>query len=401
MPPLADLLRVISIPVLLFGAAIVSNYWFLALVAVARRGSKKPGGLITLKSFAIVIPAHNEETGIGRTVRSCQDLDYPKDKYAIHVIADNCCDHTAHVARIHGVTCLERADNKRRGKGYALEYAFERIDLDRFDAVVVLDGDCVIDRHALRVFNRYLGAGAKALQAINSASNPDESATSYVLAVGNCIENELFCAPRAQLGLSVFLRGTGMVLQCDLLHRFPWRAHSIVEDVEYALVLARSGIRVHFVQEAGVHSAFPADGTQLRVQRTRWASGNLGFAKTHAVRLICEGLCRGRWTLLDMGWTLLVLSKPLVILVLLAPLVMNAAGALLDPDRSPDSLLASSLGLLVLVLGYFLLGVVRRGVTRRRLWLLLNSPGVVMKLVVISIAGLVGGDREDWARTPR
>jgi cellulose synthase/poly-beta-1,6-N-acetylglucosamine synthase-like glycosyltransferase len=328
-------------------------------------------------------------------------LDYPADRFAIYVIADNCRDRTAEVAREHGVACLVRMDPDRPGKGPALAFGLERVDFARHDAVVVLDADCRIDAHALRAFDRELRAGAQVLQASDRASNPDASVISYALAVGNCMENELFYAPKSALGGVVLLRGTGMVLQRDVLRRFPWQAHSIVEDIEYAVTLLRGGVRIRFVPDAAVHSAFPVDAKQLRVQRTRWASGNLGFARRNALRLMGDGLRTGDGALWDAGATFLILSRPLVLLALLLPLGLGIAGDRLTNEGLFRWVWIAAAALLALLLAYFALGVLRLGVTRRRIRLLLGAPVVLLELAAIAVAGLLRSPVRSWDRTPR
>lgn len=379
----------------------VGTYWVLALVALFRRDRPARDDAPAQSSFAIVIPAHNEEQSIGRTLRSCRELDYPANRCSLFVIADNCTDRTAAVAHEHGVTCFERQDCERAGKGHALSFAFERIDFDTHDAVLILDADCVLDRHALRAVERELRTGSRALQLNYVASNPDESSVSYVLALGNTIENELYWTPKSALGGTVFLRGTGMVLHREILRRFPWRAHSIVEDTEYGLTLVRNRIRVRFVPGAAVRSAFPADGAQLRVQRTRWAGGTLGFARRTALRLIGEGFARRSCALIDAGWTLLVLSRPLVAVTVVAAFALALGATLLAPGgRAPVSLVLAACPA-ALLLAYVGLGIVRLGVTRRRLGLLLGAPETALRLVIISVSGLLRRSEGAWERTPR
>ena len=116
-----------------------------------------------------------------------------------------------------------------------------------------------------------LRIGDRLLQANDAASNPDVNSMSYAVAVGNLIENELFYAPKSDLGMAVFLRGTGFVLHRDILEDFPWQAHSIAEDMEYGINLIKSKIRIRFVPEVKVSSNFPVQQDQLSIQRIRWA----------------------------------------------------------------------------------------------------------------------------------
>jgi 1,2-diacylglycerol 3-beta-glucosyltransferase len=382
-------------------AALVCLYYVaLALFALlSRRESASIDGNPAY-TFAIVIPAHNEEQTISTTLRSCAELDYPGDKYKIFVIADNCSDRTAEIAKKNDATCLERHDEEKRGKGFALKWGFKQILADRHDALVVLDADCQLDAHALRIFDYYLKKGEKVLQANDAASNPDNNAMSYAVAVGNLIENRLFYAPKSRLGLAVFLRGTGMVFRREVLEQHPWQAHSVVEDAEYTLRLIKSDIKVRFINEVKVVSEFPDQKDQLHVQRIRWAK-NLGFSKMQALKLIWEGTIRGRGLLTDAGWTLLVLSRPLVLLELFIAVILGFFCAWLLPGAFSRGLFAAGLILLLIQSFYFGLGVALLGVNVRRIKLLLSSPVTIGRLIVISLLGVFGVRGNIWARTPR
>jgi cellulose synthase/poly-beta-1,6-N-acetylglucosamine synthase-like glycosyltransferase len=351
-------------------------------------------------TFAIVIPAHNEEQTLSIALRSCAGLDYPKDKYKIFVIADNCSDRTAEVARDNGVSCLERHDEGKKGKGFALEWGFKRILPEGHDALVVLDADCQLDSNALRVFDYYLKNGESVLQANDAASNPDNNAMSYAVAVGNLIENRLFYAPKSRLGLAVFLRGTGMVFRREVLEQHPWQAHSIVEDAEYTLRLIRGRIKIRFIDEVNVFSEYPDQKDQLTVQRIRWAK-NLGFSKMRAFRLIWEGMIQGRGLLTDAGWTLLVLSRPLVLLELFIAVILGLLCVWLLPGPLSNGLFAMGLILLLIQFFYFGLGVILLGVNSRRIMFLLSSPATIGRLIIISLLGVFGARGSIWARTPR
>jgi len=401
MDHLSVLAATLGVLLLLPGTAIVGSYWFLAWVALFHRSRQTSAVSAPSASFAILIPAHDEEASLGATLDACRALDYPADRLSIYVVADNCGDRTAAVARQHGATCFERTDPTRPGKGPALAFGLQRIDLVRHDAVVVLDADCRIDAHALRAFDRELLAGGQVLQASDRVSNPDASVISYALAVGNCMLDDFFYAPKSALGGVVLLRGTGMVLAREVLRRFPWQAHSIVEDVEYAVTLLRGGVRIRFVPEVAVHSAFPVDAKQLRVQRTRWASGVLGFARRHALRLMGDGLRTGNGALWDAGATFLLLSRPLALFAVLLPLGLGVAGDLAMSGRQCRWVWVAAAALLALLWTYFALGVLRLGVTRRRIRLLLGAPVVLLELSTIAVAGLLRGPVRRWDRTPR
>jgi len=379
-------------------------YFFLALVSlrtsIGRRSGQLPAGVANHR-FIILIPAHDEETTIARAIASSLKLDYPADRFQIVVVADNCSDSTATVARAAGAMVLERADLTLRGKGHALQWAFGQIQSLPYDAVIIQDADCRLSQTALRHFDQHLARGERVLQAAYIVSNPDESAISYAAAVGNLIENEFFYAPKSYLGLSVMLRGTGMVLHRSILEQIPWNAHSIAEDTEYSIELARQRIPVRFLDDVAVYSDFPATKEQLQVQRVRWASGNLAFGKSQAWSLIWNGLRSRNWALADAGWTLLAVSRPIVIIAAVLAVAATGIADWAQPDPVDHAMFGvAELGLLVLS-AYFVLGIVRLGVSVRRMGYLASTPWIVARLMGISVLGLFGYRRNDWIRTPR
>ncbi len=399
------LLFQISILFLLFGSSLVCTYyWFLLLSALFFNKKKAdicpelPAGQARL---AIVIPAHNEEEVLHRTLHSCRKLEYPADRYEIFVVADNCSDATARVAADYGVVVLERQDEFHKGKGYALAHAFDHILPQGYEAVLVVDADCLIDEQALAVIDARLGQGHQVLQMNYMVENPDQSVMSYALAVGNFIENAFLYAPKSHLGLSIFLRGTGMVIHRDVLLAHPWAAHSIVEDVEYSLTLLQAGQRISFVPEVKVASPFPVEPLQLRVQRSRWATGNLSFGRKSALKLMGSGLRQRKWIMVDAGWTFMILSRPLVLLQLFATFSATAALYVLAPGTFATLSLGTATTLLALFFIYFLTGIVQMGLSKKRLFFLARVPLTVMQLIVISLRGVWGGKSAAWVRTPR
>ncbi len=394
-------LQVLGLALLVPAVACCAYYLFLA--AAQLLAGERPAAATTgaINTFAILIPAHDEEATLPATLAACAALDYPPDRFTVYVVADNCADRTAAVAAAAGAVVLERRDDERRGKGPALAWALGRVLPLRPDAVVVLDADCRLDRHALREFDRRLSAGDAVLQASYVAANPEESGISYAVAVGNVLENDLFYAPKSRWGLAVLLRGTGMVFRRDVLEAHPWRADSVTEDTEYTLELLRAGLRVRFLPHTRVTSDFPAHAGQLRVQRQRWAAGNFRFGRAQALRLMAEGILSRRGSLFDLGWTLLVVSRPLVLAEALAALLLCALCAALVPGPPSAGLLTTAFSVVLLQGLYVGLGVVRLGLSRRRLALLAGSAAAFGRLLGITLLGVFGSHKLAWVRTPR
>jgi cellulose synthase/poly-beta-1,6-N-acetylglucosamine synthase-like glycosyltransferase len=391
------LIHLVTLLFLVPAAGASLYYVVLALVGLCAR-PRRHSGAQSLHSFAVVIPAHNEQDALGGTLRSCAELDYPGDRVLVFVIADNCSDRTAEAARRAGAIVLERHDDVCRGKGHALEWALPQVLAYRPDAFLIVDADCRIDRHALRVFDELLSAGESVLQAAVRSDGPDASAISYAVTVGSVLENDLFFRPKDRLHLSVFLRGTGMVLTRAVLKEQPWQARSVVEDAEYTLRLMRAGRAVRFVDDVNIRTDPPLDLEQLRIQRRRWTAGTFRFGKRRALRLMMEGLLQRRWRLIDAGWTLLVQIKPLILLHLFLGLLCAAIGVWSDPGRISEILLAIGCVIAGLYGVYAGLGVTAVGLTRHRLGLLVRLPLVVASMIGIFIGGVLSRDAWRSAR---
>lgn len=351
--------------------------------------------------FTVVIPAHNEQETLAVSLASCARLRYPDRLRRVVVVADNCNDHTPRVARAAGAECLERTDPLRRGKGYALQWALRRLSDDATDAFLILDADCEIDRDALTAFDRRIVSGQWVLQADNRTSNPDDSAISYTMAVGNRMENRLFYAPKSTLGLSVFLRGTGMVLSRDVLRRIPWDATGLAEDVEHTMRLLEAGVRVHFVPEAAVRSRFPTDRLQMNIQRSRWARGNLKIARARGLQWMLRGIARRNARMIDAGFTLMVISKPFILLTAATSAAFSGLAYVLDPSRTTQTLVFVSIACAASLALYAIVGVLSLGITQRRVLLLVEAPLVIGRLAWIAVAGLLGTRNAVWTKTPR
>jgi 1,2-diacylglycerol 3-beta-glucosyltransferase len=323
-------------------------------------------------AFAVVIPAHNEELSLPATLHSVFASDYPAERLRVLVVADNCTDRTAEVARRHGADCLERHDPENRGKGYALALAIPRALAGGADAVLVLDADCELGRDTLRRMDAALAAGSVAVQAARVPRNPDAGPAAFVSAVGSVIENAV-SAGRCRLGASAALRGSGMAFARQVLERHPWTSFGLTEDAEYAAELARAGVRVRFLADAEVRGEVPAEVAALDRQRKRWraalyAGGPGVFA---------------RW----------LASKPLV----LAHLAVTAAAVVILSPWLPAAFPPWAAGLVGLTAVVYLRAVRRAGVRPQGLW---RAAGIVARLAWLTLAGAAERNRP-WERTPR
>jgi cellulose synthase/poly-beta-1,6-N-acetylglucosamine synthase-like glycosyltransferase len=254
-----------------------------------------------------VVPAHDEAGGIAQTVASLRAVDYPSELFNVVVVADNCTDATADLARSAGATVLVRQDAEKRGKGYALEHAFERLLSEGWmDAVVVVDADTVVSANLLRAFAARLEAGALAVQADYGVRNAGASWRTRLMVIALALFHVLRSLGRERLGVSSGLRGNGMGFSAKLLREVPHDAHSIVEDLEFGIRLGMSGHRVEYVAEAHVFGEMVSGEGASRSQRARWEAGRAAIAREHLPGLLRRGLNERSGLLLDLAFDVLV-----------------------------------------------------------------------------------------------
>lgn len=269
--PAADL--VTPVLVLTGGVSLVVTGYLARLAFAARRTTPVPAS--TRWRFDVVVPAHDEEQGLPETLRSLQTLDYPREHMRVVVVADNCTDQTAVVARAAGVTVLERQDETLRGKGYALAHGFAWSAADQWaDAVVVIDADSTVSVGFLRAIAAQLEAGAEAVQADYRVRNVDASWRTELMELAFTLHHTVRSLGRSYLGESCGLRGNGMAFRHATLARVPYAAFSVVEDIEYGIMLGLAGVRVVYAPDAEVRGDMPDTGGEAaRTQRERWEVG--------------------------------------------------------------------------------------------------------------------------------
>ncbi len=300
--------------------------------------------------FLVLVPAHDEESVLPRTLRALAQLDYPPTRTCVLVIADNCTDATADVAREAGARVLVRREPARRGKGQALAWALRRLgqELADTDAVVFLDADCEPSPNLLAAFDAHLHGGARAVQAAYLVANPEESWPSALRWGAFALVNLVRPLGQNTLGLSSGILGSGFVLKRELLERVPWEAFSLAEDAEYHLRLVAVGERVVFTRDAAVLSRMPTSLAASREQNLRWEAGRWHLLRTWSPQLIKEGLRRRDIARLHAGLEPLVPPQSLLLVANGAVLV---AAVMLYARTARAIALANIAGQTVYILG--------------------------------------------------
>jgi 1,2-diacylglycerol 3-beta-glucosyltransferase len=272
---------------------VMPYFLFLLATALAAVFARRPDRLPTDPSskFLIIIPAHNEQSGVAATVSSCLASDYPSLFFGVLVVADNCDDQTAAEARAAGARVVERFDAQKKSKGYAIQYLLELLErsgeLRSLDAVVVVDADTTIDPNLLRSFDNALRRSHDWIQAYYTVANPDQSWRTRLMTYAFSLFNGVMQLGQNALGSSAGFKGNGMCFSTRGLGRRPWRSYGLVEDMEYSWTLRVAGEHILFLSDVKVFGAMLGSGGKAAAdQRRRWEFGRSDIRNKYLGRLL-------------------------------------------------------------------------------------------------------------------
>ncbi len=306
----------------IFVFILMSYYLILSLFGMykkKRRVSYEPK-----KTFALIVAAHNEEVVIDKIVESLKGLNYPENMYDIFVIADNCNDKTAQIARKFGVNVYERFSKEKRGKGYALEWMFSKIFKmnKKYDAVAIFDADNLVSKNFLMEMNGYLCEGYKVVQGYIDSKNPHDSWITEAYSISFWSANRLFQLARNNLGLSNQIGGTGFVVDTEILKKLGWGATCLTEDLEFTCKLVLNGYKVGWAHEAVVYDEKPLTLKQSWKQRKRWMQGFADVSSRFFTKLIKKAFKERDYVAFDCA---LYVIQPFVVLLLGASFLLTLA----------------------------------------------------------------------------
>jgi cellulose synthase/poly-beta-1,6-N-acetylglucosamine synthase-like glycosyltransferase len=277
-----------------------------APVRVARQGKRA--------RVAVLVPAHNEATLIASTLASIRPQLREGDQ--LLVVADNCTDQTASLARAAGAQVVERQDQQRRGKGYALDFGVQHLRQSPPDVLIIIDADCQVGADVLEQLARCCVDSGRPAQALYLMHAPAGAGLKVqVAAFAWRVKNLVRPRGWARAGLPCQLMGAGMAFTWQDLSAVNLATGHLVEDLKLGLECAALGKPPLFCPEAVVNSHFPTSQEGLSIQRKRWEHGHLGVVLAEGPKLVGHALARRNWPLLGMALDLLV--PPLALLSLL------------------------------------------------------------------------------------
>ena len=237
--------------------------------------------------FMAIIPAHNEEKVVSNLIESLKNQNYDKNLYDIYVIADNCTDETAEVAKKAGAIVYERFDNLHKTKGYALQWFLkQKIEENAdYDAFCVFDADNIVDKEFLKSMNKKLCQGEDVVQGYRDIKNPTDNWITSGYALFYWTMHRLYHLARYNIGLSPLLNGTGFMVKFDIVKPNGWETETLTEDIEFSLKRIIAGKRLGWATDAIVYDEQPTSFKQSWSQRSRWTVGHMQCIKKYTLDL--------------------------------------------------------------------------------------------------------------------
>ncbi len=253
------------------------------------------------KTFALVVCAHNEDKVIAPLVENLKRLNYSNELYDIFVVADNCSDKTAQVARNAGAIVHERFSETGKGKGYAMDWMFNRLfQLERqYDAVCVFDADNLVHPNFLREMNSRLCNGERLIQGYLDSKNPNDTWISGVFSISFWVVNHVWHLAKYNIGLSSCLGGTGMCIDSEILKRYGWGATCLTEDMEFTMKAMMENIPTTWAHDAIIYDEKPLTFKAAWNQRKRWAQGHFDVANRYLGPMLKKAIKERNIVVLD------------------------------------------------------------------------------------------------------
>ncbi len=347
--------------------------------------------------FILLVPAHNEAELLPALLASIGRLNYPAARFRTVIVADNCTDDTAQLARQAGAQCLERSTAYPSNKSQALRYAAEQLKFaPPYSAAVVcvLDADCRLDPQFLAELDCHFAqpGAAPVVQCNRRVANAFESDVTVLDAAAEAMRQQVLLGARQLLGLEAFIYGLGCCLREEYFAELMAQpVLSLAEDKEWKAYLAAAQVPVAYCATACVSYQTVSDGAAFRRQRQRWLAGQFASARTHGLPMLAQGLRRGRLSQLDFACDLL---QPPRSCLLVAALVFGAVAGLANEWSLVGTWVW--LGLATCLFGYGALGLRLVGAAPRHFLALFSGARLVVEVTKSVLLILIGHKEKEW-----
>ena len=268
---------------LIYIITILWAYNFIISLCALVKFKDKPLLVNKNHKFMAIIPAHNEESVIANLIDSLKEQTYNKELYDIYVIADNCTDNTAKIAKESGAIVYERFNPTKKTKGYALDWFLKQKIKENadYDAFFVFDADNIVDKNFIKNMNKKLCQGEEVVQGYRDIKNPTDSWVTAGYALFYWTMHKFYHLARYNVGLSPLLNGTGFMVKFDLIKNTGWDTVTLTEDIEFSLKRIITGKRLGWATDAIVYDEQPVDFKASWSQRSRWTVGHIQCMQTY------------------------------------------------------------------------------------------------------------------------
>ena len=344
--------------------------FFLAVPFTKKQEPHKPE---VLHRFAILICARNEEAVIADLIQSIRHQTYDQSLLTVFVMADNCTDATADIARREGAVVYTRFNREKVGKGYALEQLLLHIEEDYpkvYDGFFVFDADNVLDCRFVEEMNRTFSDGYEVVTSYRNSKNYGDNWISAGYALWFIRESRYLNNSRMLLGTSCAVSGTGFLFSRQVMESTNgWKFHLLTEDIEFSVHHILQGRKIGFCADAVLYDEQPVTFRQSWRQRMRWSQGYLQVFRDYGARLL-RGIFRGSFSCFDMSMAIMpafVLST----VSILVNLTLGVVGAL-----AGDNLLVAFESVGQMLLNMYLTLLVLGGITTVTEWNQIRTSSV-------------------------
>ena len=290
----------------------------------------RPHGPAKDNRYAVLICARNEQRVIGDLIASLRGQTYSQGLLSIFVLADNCTDDTAMVARVAGANVYERFNQVQVGKGYALQELLEHLEQDYpqgFDGYFVFDADNILAPNYVEAMNRTFSDGHDIVTSYRNSKNYGDNWISAGYALWFLRESRYLNGARNRLGSSAAVGGTGFLFSQRILDEsHGWRFYLLTEDIEFSIHHILRGEKIAICEDAVLYDEQPTSFRQSVRQRLRWAKGYIQVFRRYGADLL-KGTAKGSWSCFDMSMSILP-AFILTALGLLANLTLSVLGLL-------------------------------------------------------------------------
>ena len=305
---------------------IITAFWlyqFIISICSLINFKEKPVLEEKTNRFMAIIPAHNEENVVENLILSLKKQKYPKNAYDIYVIADNCDDKTAEIARKAGAIVYERFDPMKKTKGAALNWFLaQKIKEDApYDAFCIFDADNIVDENFLSKMNMKLCQGETVVQGYRDIKNPTDSWITAGYAIFYWTMNRFYHLARYNIGLSPLINGTGFMVRFDQVKPEGWNTETLTEDIEFSLKQIIKGKRIGWAKDAIVYDEQPVGFNQSWSQRSRWTVGHIQCMTRYTKDL--AGAVKKNKTVMNFDGLLYILGSIPMFIITIGLLLVN------------------------------------------------------------------------------